>query len=450
MLRWVPTLLGAATLAACTAQVGNGGERPLPALRVQGPSRAPGAYIKHVVLVIQENRTLNDVFAGFPGADTKMSGLTHTGATVALRPVPFRPDQDMNHDYTPAYKAVDGGKMDGFDLVTFNGGQPAKTYPYAFLPRDEVVPYWTMARGYTLVGHMFPTELGPSFTSHLSLIAGTTTLSIDPPRSEANVPSNSPWGCDAPPETSTQTVNAQRVIRSGPFPCFNQFRTLADVLDTGGISWTYYAPALSANYGGALWSTFDAIQKVRYGADWSHVVSPQTTVLKDAAKRRLAQMNWVVPDWLDSDHPAAESDTGPSWVASVVNAIGRSPDWSSTAIIVLWDDWGGWYDNVPPPQLDYRGLGIRVPCILISPYARAHTVVHTQYEFGSILRFIEQTFGLPTIGTVAQGYTDARARSLANAFDFTQRPRRFVPIAQKYSAEYFLTRPASGRPVDNQ
>ncbi|MBV8148136.1 MAG: hypothetical protein JO092_03500 [Candidatus Eremiobacteraeota bacterium] len=450
MRRWIATLLGAAMLTSCATQLGGGIGKPLPALGTAHASRAPGAYIKHIVLIIQENRTFDNIFAGFPGADTKMHGFTHTGARVTLRPIPFKPDQDMNHDYAPAYKAVNGGRMNGFDLVTFDSGQPAETYPYAYLERDEVAPYWAMAKRYTLVDRMFPTELGPSFTSHLSLIAGTTTLSTNPAKSEANVPSNSPWGCDAPPGTATETVNAARVIGAGPFPCFTQFRTLADVLDAGSVSWTYYAPQLAANYGGALWSTFDAIEKVRYGKDWSHVVSPQTTVLKDAANGGLAQMSWVVPDYKDSDHPAAESDTGPSWVASIVNAIGKSPDWNSTAIIVLWDDWGGWYDNARPPKLDYRGLGIRVPCIVISPYARAHTVVHAQYEFGSVLRFVEETFGLPAIGPAAAGYTDARARSLAGAFDFTQKPRRFVPVAQKYSADYFLTRQPSGQPVDNQ
>lgn len=133
-------------------------------------------------------------------------------------------------------------------------------------------------------------------------------------------------------------------------------------------------------------------------------------------------MSWVTPSKLDSDHPADHSDLGPSWVASVVNAIGESSYWPSTAIIVLWDDWGGWYDNVAPPQVNYTSLGYRVPTIVISPYAKPHSISHTEYNFGSILKFIEQNFGLGSLGT-----TDASANSMADVFDFTQPPIAFKP-----------------------
>ncbi|HTX58168.1 MAG TPA: alkaline phosphatase family protein, partial [Verrucomicrobiae bacterium] len=164
---------------------------------------------------------------------------------------------------------------------------------------------------------------------------------------------------------------------------------------------------------------------------------------------KLPAVTWVVPDAIDSDHPGDASDTGPSWVASVVNAIGQGPDWKSTAIVVVWDDWGGFYDSEPPPQLDFTGLGIRVPCIVISPYAKKHYVDDTQYEFGSILKFIEQTFGLPPLGPTALGYTDTRATSITNAFDFTQAPRSFTPIPAPYPPSYFLHRPPSHKPPDD-
>jgi phospholipase C len=143
-------------------------------------------------------------------------------------------------------------------------------------------------------------------------------------------------------------------------------------------------------------------------------------------------------------------------VASVVNAIGQSPYWNSSAIIVVWDDWGGFYDNAPPPQLDYRGLGIRVPCLIISPYARETSpthpgyVSHTQYEFGSILKFIEEVFGLARIGRLPKGYTDQRANSLMDSFDFTQSPRPFTPISAKYPRSSFLHEPPSNAPVDTE
>ena len=161
--------------------------------------------------------------------------------------------------------------------------------------------------------------------------------------------------------------------------------------------------------------------------------------MTDAQNGNLATVSWVTPSGADSDHPTYRA-IRPSWVSSVVNAIGGSQYWSSSAIIVLWDDWGGFYDNAPPPQLDYRGLGIRVGCLIISPYAKTNYVSHVQYEFGSILRFIEEVNGLPagSIGSVEQGYTDARATSLDDAFNFNQAPRPFKAIPSKYPLSHFL------------
>ncbi|HVA32586.1 MAG TPA: alkaline phosphatase family protein, partial [Candidatus Baltobacteraceae bacterium] len=258
--------------------------------------------------------------------------------------------------------------------------------------------------------------------------------------------------CDAPVGTATSLLNPQRVESwgAGPAPCFTQFRTLADTLDAAHVSWKYYAPAVaSGDPGGYLWSEFDAISSVRYGADWSRVVSPQTKVLTDAAAGKLPSVAWVIPDGPDSDHPGGSTSLGPSWVASVVNAIGRGPDWKTTAIVVVWDDWGGWFDHVQPPQLDYRGLGIRVPCIVISPYAKAHYISHTQYEFGSIVKLVEQTFGLPSLGPLSSGYTDTRANSMLDVFDFKQKPRTFTPIPSAFPASYFLAQPPSLEPPDN-
>lgn len=135
-------------------------------------------------------------------------------------------------------------------------------------------------------------------------------------------------------------------------------------------------------------------------------------------------------------------------MASVVNAIGKSSYWDSTAIIILWDDWGGFYDHVSPPQLDYEGLGFRVPMIIVSPYAKKGYVAHTQYEFGSILKFVETTFGLPSLGT-----TDVRAHNITDAFNFSQKPRPFVtikPLDRTHDRAYFLRRPPSNTPVDTE
>jgi len=440
MGRMLGASLAFLSLVACGS--GSTPYRPLPVV----PSTAGpvGTYIKHVVIIVQENRSFENLFAGFPGADAPLYGFWRDGTKIPLRIVHFAPLYNLNHYFDPSIKSWNHGKMNGFNGV-YSGLPPR--FPYGRLDHQEIAPYWSMAHQYVLADHMFPTEFGPSFPGHLALIAGTTSLSPD--KAVADNPIGGPWGCDASPGTFIYTVNLQRQIRTGGFPCFTQFRTMADTLDAHGISWKYYSPQIYANKGGGLWSTFDSIKAVRYSGHWNqNVISPQTQVLADAASGKLPGVSWVIPDWEWSDHTSTGSDLGPSWVAAVVNAIGTGPDWRSTAIVVVWDDWGGWYDNVAPPQLDYRGPGIRVGCLIVSPYARPHYVSHTVYEFGSILRFVEDAFALPPLGPVSAGYTDARANSLADAFDFTQAPRHFTKIEAKYPPSRYLQQRPSMRPPD--
>jgi phospholipase C len=291
---------------------------------------------------------------------------------------------------------------------------------------------------------MFQTQGSASFTGHQALIRGNTAINAS--ESLIDDPSNEPWGCDAP---STETVplytSSRQYIKNGPFPCLS-YQTLRDLLDAGKISWRYYVPGLQADNGG-LWNAFDAIRAVREGPEWStNISSPEKNIFTDISNGRLRRVSWVIPDFTNSDHPLASSDTGPSWVAQVVNAIGQSAYWNSTAIIVVWDDWGGWYDHVAPPQLDYNGLGFRVPMLVISPYIKAGTISHTQYESGSIIRFVEDNWSLGRINLS----TDSRATSIVNIFNFSQAPRKFAPIAAKYSRDYFLHQAPSNKPVDTE
>jgi phospholipase C len=443
----------ALALQACSA--GSAGQRPplVPEPATAVPSNDAvssvariGKYIKHVVIVVQENRSFDNFFAGYPGADAPTTGFAKTGAPVTLQPISFK-GPDINHEWAAAIADWDGGRMDGFDT----------TLAYKFVDRPLIKPYWDMAKQYVLADHMFPTEFGPSFTAHLDLIASTANLA--PSIAEVDQPDGG-WQCNAPPGTATSTLTpgvaplaADSIYHdlNGPFPCFTQFRTMAEVLDDAHIPWKYYAPHVSLPSQAQLsWSAFATIRYVFRGPDWGkNVVSPQVKFLHDAAASELAGVTWIVPDYFDSDHPGSQSDTGPSWVSAIVNTIGHGPDWDSTAIVILWDDWGGWYDNVPPPQKDFVGLGIRVPCLIVSPYARKGRVIHTQYEYGSILKFVEQTFSLPAIGPPSFGYTDTRATSLVDSFDFTQKPRRFQTIRAKYPAQHFiLERPSLRAPDD--
>lgn len=454
-------LSAAFLITACSsgALSTNSGPGTSPVIPV-GPTTAPvaplGKYIKHVVLIVQENRSFDNIFANFPGTGVVKGGYTSTHTFCKLHEITFG-GGDINHDYATAIANWDHGKMDGFDLNhhgTTGTGAPLGCYAYAYIQHSLVKPYWEMASKYTLADRMFETEFGPSYTSHQDLIAGTTAISSS--ETQVDVPTGLPWGCDAPKASTHVPVlhsNGNYQALGGPFPCLTQYNTLGQDMNAHKVTWRYYAPAIAApgpnfEVGGDIWSAYSAIKAVRYSSSWTHnVISPQTQVLTDLANGKLAAYTEVIPDMKDSDHPLGDSDTGPAWVSSVVNAVGESKYWNSTAIIVLWDDWGGWYDNVPPPQRDYFGLGERVPAIIISPYAKQHYVSHTVYEFGSILKFVEDAFGLPPLGGNS---TDARANSLVDSFDFTQTPTKFTPLAVKYRPSYFLARPPSMVPPDNE
>jgi len=460
--RWAITpLLLVALLSAC------GGK---PAGTSPTTSAAPlASKIKHVVIVVQENRSFDNLFHGFAGADYADYGYDHLGRRVRLAPVSLRVGYDISHRYNDFLLAYNGGKMNGFDLVYAGEGQaavgppPKNAYPqYAYVPENEIEPYFTMAKRYTLADHLFQSNLDQSFGAHLFLIAGQAAHVI-------NVPSGKPWGCDSSPFSRVPTLGPHR--RPGPhvYPCF-EFRTLGDELDAAHLPWRYYAPhvdsqklwaqigaqrlhrrarqAKAPRHGpdfGQLWTAYDAVVHIRYGPDWAtNIVSPETSVLSDIPNGELAAVTWVIPDWKNSDHSDSESDSGPDWVASIVNAVGHSKYWNDTAILILWDDSGGWYDHVRPPQVDDDGLGDRVPLIVVSPYAKAGYVSHVPYEFGSILKFTEHVFGLPPLAA-----SDRRANDLDDCFDFTQAPRPFVTIPTRLTVGDLLRRRPSLVPPDD-
>jgi phospholipase C len=214
-------------------------------------------------------------------------------------------------------------------------------------------------------------------------------------------------------------------------------------LNAAALPWKYYAPSIGQD-GGNLWSAYDASSPIRYSKYWAgNVISPETRVLSDIQGGNLPAVTWVIPSFTDSDHPDSYSSGGPDWVGSVVNAVGNSKFWNSSAIFILWDDWGGWYDDVPPPQLDLVGLGFRVPFIVVSPYAKHDYVSHVQYEYGSIVKFAEWAFNLQSLGV-----TDVRANPLFDCFNFTQAPRPFQPLSLKRDARWFLAAPPDHRAPD--
>ena len=417
----------------------------VPSVRLR--TAATTTPIQHVVILIQENRSFDDLFATFPHADGATKGLMSNGHWQPLVKGPLL-TYDMEHNHATFLTEYDGGKMDGFNLaygVIAGKVQQGGTYPYRYVDPNQIKPYWTLAKRYVLADHMFATQSSGSFTAHQDLIAGGTQVKRD--ARVIDFPSLAPYGCDAPAGTVTSLIySTGKVARGGgPFPCFS-YATLRDLLDGKGVSWRYYVQPDTPGGGGEIWDAFDAISKVRHGPEWSTNVSwPETNVLTDAANGTLPAVSWVIPSTHNSDHPGQGPDLGPSWIAQVVNAIGRTPAWKSTAIIILWDDWGGLYDHFPPPQLTYDGLGMRVPMIVVSPYARRGYVSHTQYEFGSILRFVEDNWNLGSLGS-----SDARANSIGDVFDFAKPARAFETVPADKSLEFFEHEPISTEPVDEE
>ena len=397
------------------------------------------ANIKHVVIIFQENRSFDNLFNGFPGADTAQSGSS-MGTTVQLQPVPLEQGDDVDHTHPGWWADWDGGAMDGFAHAPTAGYDltyPSPTFPYAYVPQGETVPIWTLAKEYTLGDRMFQSNTGPSFVAHQYLIAGQSDNTDENPNGQEVT---GIWGCDAPAGTTVALLGPNGTDLPGIFPCFD-YQTMADLLDAKGVSWRYYAPAILQG-----WDAYDAIRHIRYSTDWTtDVVAPNTKVLTDVASGSLAQMTWVIPDFKYSDHAGAGATAeGPDWVANVVNAIGESQFWDSTAILIAWDDWGGWYDHVDPQQVDPMGLGFRVPLIVVSPWARHGYISHTQHEFGSFLHFTEEVFTLPSLGT-----RDAISDDLSDCFDFTQTPETFVPVPVQYGPSFFLNAKPANKPPDD-
>lgn len=469
--------LMAAAVAACG---GGGGSAPGPSVTptpvpssptpkpttkptstpVPTPTPVPtnvSSAIKHVVVIIQENRSFDNLFMGFPNAQTQNFGLVErpgsSPASVPLSMVPLAVTCDISHAHTSWSGDWDGGNMDGFSASTSpltcpkNSTPPPSNYAYSYVNPTDVAPYWAMAQSYTLMDNVFEDPTAPSFEAHLHLISGQSNNGSENPQINGVI--QTVWGCDSPAGTVVPTFNGLADSFPGISPCFpTSYPTIADLLDGRGLSWRYYAPSVGA--AGDIWSIFDAIPSVRYGPDWNaDVVSPETLVLSQASA--LPAVTYVVPSFADSDHAGSNSDTGPSWVAAVVNAIGASQNWSSTAIFVVWDDWGGWYDHMAPPvSANYTEGGFRVPVLCISPYSQnpnpaSPIVDHSPHGMDGILSFIEQTFSLPNLGA-----QDALDSPLNDCFNFKQAPKPFVAIpATKYPASYFRNERASGLVPDS-
>ena len=386
-----------------------------PAHTVDATSFTTTTPIKHVVFLVKENRTFDNLFGTFPGADGVTVGMDHGTRRALTRGTDGRVPGDIPHCYWCSILAWNHGAMDGFDQG------PTGDWAYTQLHRDQLPNYWHWARHNVLFDDFFASAQGPSFPNHLFSIAATSGGAHDNPR---RVPSlthgSNTFGCDAPPLQTVDVYDSEGRLRKVP-PCFD-FLTEGDLLNRARIPWAYYAA--NEDQKGYIWSAYSAIRRYRMHEDrWQKHMFPVDEVVKDIRDGLLPPVTWITPRFELSEHPEFNFCHGENWSTKVIDAIMRSPMWDSTAIFITWDDYGGFYDHVPPPQVDDFGFGIRVPLLVISPYAKEGFVSHELGEFSSVLRFIEDNWELTQLT-----HRDRDATPLLSAFDFDQAPRPPDPL----------------------
>ena len=428
----VLTLALAVVGVACT-DAGGSGEGPTGATSptpsspapTLSPTRTPDTFdateletqtpIKHVVFLIKENRTFDNLFGTFPHANGVTVGKRDGQPYPLTRGTDGRLPGDIPHCYTCALSAWNGGAMDGF----WQGEHPESAYTQ--LTRDQLPNYWQWAERFVLFDNFFASAQGPSFPNHLYSIAAQSGGAHDNPRRDhPAIRGSLTFGCDAPPEQDVAVVDSEGRTKLVA-PCFD-FRTEGDLLNRANIPWAYYAA--NEDQRGYIWSAYSAIRRYRLDPErWQQHMFPVDRVVEDIEQGLLTPVTWITPRFELSEHPEYNFCHGENWSTKVIDAIMRSPMWDSTAIFLTWDDYGGFYDHVPPPQVDDFGFGIRVPLIVLSPYAKEGAVSGEVGEFSSVLRFIEDNWGLTQLT-----HRDREATPLMSAFDFDQEPRAPDPL----------------------
>jgi len=444
---------------------------------------------QHIVIIFQENRTPDNLFQGLCGPnrslcpkpyDLQNFGINSNGQTITLTPVTLGTTYDLGHRHSSFVGMCDLNttnnqcKMDGANKT---GCHPAANCPsnaqFQFVKTSDVAPYVMLAQQYGWANFMFQTNQGPSAPAHQFIFAGTSAPTENDDLNATFVAENpSGLGCLAPLNAAYKLISPQTApnefnLLNNPLGtvCFSH-PTMASLLDSNNRTWKYYTPLAGSIWTAPNWIRDICVPNSDYtqctGTEWKNNVdlSP-TDVLTDIAHCKLANVSWVIPTGQNSDHPGGNHNSGPSWVASIVNAIGTSKScddgagyWKVTAIFLAWDDWGGWFDHEPPTLLsgpnqgqgDYQ-YGFRVPLVVISAYTPFGYVSNHRHDFGSILRFVEHNFGIPE---GALQVADERAtNNLTGFFRLKRMPRVFHTISAPKDAKYFLNDHSPMEPPDN-
>jgi len=413
-----------ALLIACHGT--SGGKQTDAPMQSDGPSTtatdaAMPMPIKHVVIVVKENHTFDNYFGSFPNADG-ISQITIANGTVISPPhAPQNMPRDLCHDHPCALTDWAGGAMNGWEQVA-DASDNNDYLVYAQYQEADIPNYWQYARTFTLGDRFFANALAPSFPGHLFTIAAQAGWATSNPD---NTGVQIYWGCDQGSGVAAPVTNQTTCQTEQDFPCFD-IPSIPDVLPEG-VDWKFYGSDFYLLP--EIWSMFDAVRAVRYGPGWNNVVN-ESSFDDDVDNGRLPAVSWLVDQDLADEHPLVGSPcTGENWTVGHLNHIMQSPYWADTAILFTMDDFGGWYDHVPPPRqygcdvTQPYGLGFRLPLIVISPYAKPGFIFHEVSEQASIARFVERVFGATTtLSAMDPAAQDGQANDLFGAFDFAQEP----------------------------
>ena len=411
----------AVALALCSC-----GSLEDPTARGDDVRAKPGVAspIRHVFIIVKENHTYDNLFATFPGGDGATVATRGSGRQIALKD----PWTDLwypgSNSWDAAHADYAGGRMTGFDsgerfpgVIPFISVGPYATYaPADGQPGGPAEYYWRLAQAGVLCDRYFTSVMGPSFPNHLMSVAARAGRAIgNPSLLSGKVP--------------VLDAQGNRVDHAAHFDASEIPVTLPNALDAAGLPWRYFSEAGSnvvanvADYFEDQGTGVGAIDVLKNAPSFAgsfddKIQSLDRNFAAVLAQGKVGAVNWIHPDAMHSEHPGVSPlHDGVEWTRGVVNAIVDSRYWADSAIFIVWDDFGGFYDHVAPPQVDAFGLGFRVPALIVSPYAR-RAVLHDTAEVSSVLKFAEKTFSLPSLGG-----RDTAAADLMNAFDFTQAPR---------------------------
>jgi phospholipase C len=454
-----PAQTRAAATRTAEAQAAAGASLPEPL--VPSTPNAQSALlhdkIKHIIVIMQENRSFDHYFGTYPGADgipmqNGVPTVCVNDPTTNQCVKPFHDVNDINaggpHGGNPAATDIDGGKMDGFIAAYRDGmkackGRSVDTPGCAFGKAPDVmgwhdareIPnYWAYAQNFVLQDKMFEPNASWSLPAHLFMISAWSADCSRP---------GDPMSCADSldgPKNALARANAGKLDYA--------WTDLTYLLHQNNVSWAYYLSEgsepdcaddamlctpnkMSKNVPG-IWNPLPAFDTVKQDNQLTNIQTVDQYFV--AAKNgTLPAVAWITPENSVSEHPPAKVSLGQAYVTSLINAAMQGPDWNTTAIFLAWDDWGGFYDHVVPPKVDALGYGLRVPGLVISPYAKQGFIDHQTLSFDAYLKFIEDDFlNGQRIDPQTDGRPDPRPDvrenvpqlgDLINDFDFTQAPR---------------------------